>query len=332
MIPENKKTAVKKALQAAFGVNEFETIQQLMKGLSGAMVFKIILHEKPYLLRVITRTDAMAGTSHYFGCMQTAADAGIAPKIYYLNNDDRISITDFIAEQPFAAPEARDKMADSIRHLHALPKFPYRINYIDAADNFLHKFKDSEILPESETKDIFESYAKIVNVYPRNDEKNLVSCHNDLKPDNIIFDGNKPWIVDWEAAFLNDRYVDLASMANFVVKSDKDEADFLEKYFGKVADEYQQARFFLMSQIVHIFCFTLCTLSGAAGEKVSMKKQGKISFREFHDSLWNCTISLAGNESKLHYGLAHAEEFRRKMQTSRFSDSLRILSGYNKFH
>lgn len=329
MIPENKKTEVKKALQAAFGLNEFEEIQQLIKGLSGAMVFKIIVREKPYLLRVITRTDTMADPTHYFGCMQTAADACLAPKIYYLNNEDRISITDFITGQSFAVPEARVKMAASIRQLHALPKFPYRINYIDATNNFLQKFMASGILPQSETKDLFESYARIVNVYPRNDERNLVSCHNDLKPDNIIFDGMRPWLVDWEASFLNDRYVDLASIANFVVKSDKEESDFLGKYFGKMADEYQQARFFLMSQIVHMFCFTLCTLSSIAGQIISLEKTEKIGFREFHDSLWNCEISLTNNETKLQYALVHEEEFRRKMQTSRFEDSLRIVSENN---
>jgi hypothetical protein len=57
MIPENKQSAVKKALQAAFGINEFEDIQQLMKGRSSALIFKIIVHREPYLLRVMRLTE-----------------------------------------------------------------------------------------------------------------------------------------------------------------------------------------------------------------------------------------------------------------------------------
>lgn len=244
MIPENKQAAVSKALQIAFGVNEFEDIQQLMKGLSNSLVLKITVRGKPYVLRVVTRSDSRDSPVHYFDCMQAAALAGLAPAIQYLSIEDQISITDFAAEQPFPLAEARDKMAATIKHLHTLPKFSHRLNYVDAGDSFVQKFQSLNILPESATKDIFGLYAQIAKVYPRNDKENLVSCHNDLKPDNIIFDGFRPWLVDWEAAFLNDRYADLAAIANFVVKNEADENAFLHIYFGGAADEYKRARFF----------------------------------------------------------------------------------------
>jgi thiamine kinase-like enzyme len=34
----------------------------------------------------------------------------------------------------------------------------------------------------------------------------------------INFDGERAWLVDWEAAFLNDRYFDLDVVANFKFK------------------------------------------------------------------------------------------------------------------
>jgi thiamine kinase-like enzyme len=74
-------------------------------------------------------------------------------------------------------------------------------------------------LQKSLTKELPERYSRVAHVYPRHDESNWVSSHNDLKPENILFDGNRVWLVDWEAAFLNDRYVDLAVVANFAVNS-----------------------------------------------------------------------------------------------------------------
>jgi thiamine kinase-like enzyme len=59
--------------------------------------------------------------------------------------------------------------------------------------------------------------------------------------------------VDWEAAFLNDRYSDLAVMANFVVTNDAEEELYLQTYFGEEAGEYRLARFYLMRQVVHMF-------------------------------------------------------------------------------
>jgi thiamine kinase-like enzyme len=79
-------------------------------------------------------------------------------------------------------------------------------------------------------RELFELYSRVAHVYPRHDESNLVSSHNDLKPENILLDGDCVWLVDWEAAFLNDRYVDLAVVANFAVNSEADEQAYLHRY------------------------------------------------------------------------------------------------------
>jgi thiamine kinase-like enzyme len=330
MIPENKQLAVTTALQKALNADAFENIQQLTKGLSDALVFKITVHGMPYLLRIITRPDTRDKPEYYFDCLQAAANAGLAPRIHYLNVEEKILITDFIEDQYFPLPEARMKIANALRNLHALPGFSYQLNFIEASDTFLQKFLAADIVPKTALKDLLQLYARIRNVYPCNDQDNLVSCHNDVKRDNIIFDGKRLWLVDWEAARLNDRYVDLAAIANFVVKTDKDETDFLKQYFGEQFDEYKRARFFLMSQIVHMFCFTLCSIFGSAGKPININMI-TLSFSEFHDRLWSYQIHLANNDEKLHYALVHMKELLANMQTDRFEKSLRIVADRNKF-
>ncbi len=159
----------------------------------------------------------MSDPARQFACMKVAAVAGLAPRIWYMNIKDRISITDFVEVRPFPAGEAKTKLPDLLRHLHSLPPFPKLMNYIDTldtVDSFIRKFQDAKILPESMTEEMFQLYTQVANVYPSHDEQNLVSCHNDLKPENILFDGVRLWLVDWEAASLNDRYADLAVVAN----------------------------------------------------------------------------------------------------------------------
>jgi hypothetical protein len=332
MIPENKKNAVEKALQMAFGVNAFQDIHQLEKGLSSALIFKITVHRVPYLLRVITRTDPMADPGFYFNCMQMADQAGLAPHIHYLSIEDRVSITDFIHEQPFPIPEARRKMAGLLQQLHALPKFPYRINYFDAMEGFITKLRSANILPDSVTKGIFEEYEKIAKGYPRNDKENWVSCHNDLKPENIIFDGRKPWPVDWEAAFLNDRYMDLSVVGNFVLRDEDNETEYLEAYFGETVNEYRRARFFLMRQMLHTYYFTLFILSAAAGKAIDPKKIGDTDFRTFHDRIWQGEIDLADTDAKLQYAWVHMKQALRNAKERRVEHSLRIVSKYRLIH
>ena len=107
-------------------------------------------------------------------------------------------------------------------------------------EGFLQQFRASNILPENETGNFSPRYRQVAAVYPRLDA-DLVSSHNDLfKPDNMLFDGNRVWLVDWEAAFLNDRYADLAVVANQVVTNDAEERLYLQEYFGQAPDEYQR--------------------------------------------------------------------------------------------
>ena len=160
--------------------------------------------------------------------------------------------------------EALVRMPAVLRALHALPPFPKGVHHLDttcmflihkgpALDGFIQKFQEANILTKPEYEELFAWHAQLSAAYPLHD-LDMASSHNDLfKPDNILFDGNRVWLVDWEAAFLNDRYVDLAVVANLLVTSEADETNYLQQYFGKPPDPYQRARFFLMQQIVHLF-------------------------------------------------------------------------------
>jgi thiamine kinase-like enzyme len=67
-------------------------------------------------------------------------------------------------------------------------------------------------------------------------------------------------MVDWEVAFQNDRYADLAVVANMLVANETEEQAYLQEYFGAPPDSYQAARFYLMRQLAHLF-YTLAFLS-----------------------------------------------------------------------
>jgi thiamine kinase-like enzyme len=329
MIPENKQTAVNNALDFSFGTREVEEILPLTKGLSTALVFKIVVRGKPFLLRVVMRTDAVADPTHYFACMQAAAGDEIAPPIYYLNREERISITGFIHEKPFSKEEARDKMPEYIRKLHKLPKFPFRLQYFDRMEGIMEKFRVAKMVPEQMTNELFSLYEQIAHAYPRNDIENWVSCHNDLKPENVIFDGKRPWFVDWESAFLNDPYLDLAMVANFVIDSKVQEAGFLRKYLARPADEYEHARLFLMQQLLHIYYFTSFILFSGHDKAVELDSLEKHDFRTYHNGIWAGEISLDNSQSRLEYASVHRAQVLLNANNKRFEESLATMSAHS---
>jgi hypothetical protein len=103
----------------------------------------------------------------------------------------------------------------------------------------------------------------------------MVSSHNDLKPENILFDGERVWLADWEAALLNDRYFDRAIVANFLVKDDAEEKDYLQRYFGQPPDEYQVSRFFLMRPVMHMFSAAMFLFLGSSGKPVDQSESAR---------------------------------------------------------
>jgi aminoglycoside phosphotransferase (APT) family kinase protein len=324
MIPEAKEALVERALHQAFGVTQFEEIQLLTAGLSSALIFRIVVRGCPYLLRIITRTDAISDPTRQFACMKAGVEAGLAPRIWYASAEDRISITDFVTARPLPTTQALVRLPVTLRTLHALPPFPNTVNYLDVMDGFIQKFQAARILPESETEELFQLYARVRDVYPRNDS-DMVSCHNDLKPENVLFDGDRVWLVDWEAAFLNDRYLDLAVVANFVVTDETEEKVYLRAYFGEVASQYQLARFYLMRQILHMSYAAVFFAFGSSGKPVEPNANVP-AFRDFHNGIWAGEISVATAEAKLQYSRVHMIQALESMRAARFQEVLRIVS------
>jgi aminoglycoside phosphotransferase (APT) family kinase protein len=324
MIPEEKNAGVARALRETFGVTEFEDIRRMTKGLSSDLVFRIVVKGSSFLLRIMTRMDERNDPVRVFTCMKSAAEAGLAPRVLYSNAEDGIAIIDFIEAVPVPATQALVLLPATLRRLHRLPPFPKAFNYVTAHNGFIWRFRASSLLPQGEIAEVFRRYEQICAAYPRLDA-DLVSCHMDLKPENILFDGCRAWLVDWMAASVNDRYFDLAIVANFVVTNDADERTYLEEYFGQPPDEYQLARFFLMRQVLHMFAAAVFLMLGSAGKPIPRSKNPP-SFCGFHERIWAGEIDLADNDLKIVYGMVHWEQLLKNMRQTRLDEALRIVS------
>ena len=103
MIPQEKIAAATRGLSEAFGVAAFDDIRELTERPGSNRAFRIVVRGSAYLLRINTRAG---DAKRHFGCMQAAAEAGLAPRVRYANAEDRISITDFVEALPLPAADA----------------------------------------------------------------------------------------------------------------------------------------------------------------------------------------------------------------------------------
>ena len=331
MIPQEKSAAVTLALNESFGVPECEEIRDLTERPGSNRAFRIVVRGSAYLLRINTRPGDMA---RHFACMRAAADAGLAPRVRYTSVDDRISITDFVESVPLPAAQALVRIPATLRVLHALPAFPvapfnttctFLLNQGPILDGFLQKFRTSSILLAGETEELLARYREVAAVYSGLDPAPAPG-HNDLfKPDNMLFDGSRLWLVDWEAAFQNDRYADLAVVANMIVTNEPEEELYLREYFGEPPDEYRRARFYLMRQLAHMFYAMAFLTLGSAGKPID-RSERMPAYSDFQRRFWAHEVGLADDRAKTVYGRVHWEELSQNIRQPRFAEALRIVS------
>lgn len=325
IIPQEKIAAVNRGLEKAFGVAACDDIHDLTERPGSNRAFRIVVRGTRYLLRINTRPGDMA---RHFHCMQAAAEAGLAPRVLYADAEDRISITEFVNAVPFPATTALHLVPATLRRLHALPAFPiapfnttctFLLNKGPALDGFLLKFRSSKMLPADEIEAVLAHYVRLAEAYS-NLEPDTVPSHNDLfKPDNILFDGSRVWFVDWEASFQNDRYADLAVLANMLVASEDDERTFLQEYFGAAPTEHQAARLHLMRQLAHMFYAMAFLGLDSADKPVS-------GYGEYQRRFWAREVDLADNEKKALYGRVHWQQLMHNLNQPRYKQSLRTVA------
>jgi Ser/Thr protein kinase RdoA (MazF antagonist) len=91
----------------------------------------------------------------------------------------------------------------------------------------------------------------------------LVSSHNDPNPRNILFDGERLWLIDWELAFRNDPLVDVAILTTELAATPELEDILLEAAFGRAPDRRLRSRLKVIRLLTRLFygCIVLESLA-----------------------------------------------------------------------
>src|SRR5262249_24574724 len=85
------------------------------------------------------------------------------------------------------------------------------------------------------------------------DTSAMVSCHNDPNPRNILFDGQRALLVDWELAWRNDPLVDVAILTTEIVEAEELQSVLLEATFGRKPDDRMRARLKVIRLLTRLF-------------------------------------------------------------------------------
>src|SRR5438876_2484253 len=96
------------------------------------------------------------------------------------------------------------------------------------------------------------------------DPSSLVSSHNDPNPRNMLYDGVRVWLVDWELAFRNDPLFDIAILGAELAPAADLQDILLAAALGRPPDPPLRARLRVMRVLTRLYygCVVLESLAG----------------------------------------------------------------------
>jgi len=172
--------------------------------------YLVVADNTKYIVRQIIHYDV--DRNFEWKILHLIYDAGITakPLLYDTKNDFMVFVfLEGVHKNKFDKNELK-LLAKTLQKVHSIQ--------VDA--------KPIEITIQNQIDKVLKAFEVIAN-YP----KEYVLCHNDLNPQNLLWQDKELKLIDWEYAGVNDRYFDLASVCVEFGLEKEDEIHFLESYF-----------------------------------------------------------------------------------------------------
>ena len=235
---------VRSALVAAFGSDSVDAVTPVTGGITTASTFRLEARGRRYLLRVEGEPSPLRNP-HQYVSMRIATEAGIGPAIHYLDEAARIVVIDFVEKQPLktypGGPRAlAQALGELFSRVQATPVFPYYVNYADIVARLFAHVRRTGLFAAGLLDAHVERLELVREAYDAGSTR-LVSSHNDPTPGNILFDGERLWLIDWESACRSDPLVDAAIVLDQFARSQELEDILLRAWFGRAPDQELRA-------------------------------------------------------------------------------------------
>ena len=169
-----------------------------------------------YFVRLGAARAERLGVDRHSECalLAIAASARLAPEVILCDPSSRLLVTRFVPGRHWSRADVHEprnlaRIGDSLRRLHALPPASgvRRLQFVVQAAQLEAGLAGFERI-EATLKRVAEEAIAVLaaRVYRQ------ALCHNDLHHLNVLDDGERLWLVDWEYGGCGDPLFDLAAL------------------------------------------------------------------------------------------------------------------------
>lgn len=271
-VAEEHRPRAGAALREAFPRGDVDGLSPGPAGASGATTYRVHRAAGDALLRL--EGDRLPGRNpHQYRNLRAAADAGIAPPVLVADDDAGVIVMGWIDARPLTDhPGGPAGLAAAVGALLAqvqrLPAFPPHDDWAQVVAGMLAHLEATGRFAPGVLDRPAAVYARLRAAWPR-DPADAVPAHNDPNAQNLLYDGARLWLVDWETSAPNDPLVDLAVAANQLAPTPELADALLAAWRGAPPDELLRARLLLAQQAAKLFAAGALALVDAAAEPQS---------------------------------------------------------------
>jgi aminoglycoside phosphotransferase (APT) family kinase protein len=327
LIPDDRRDVARSAFTAAFGRAPLTALQPMTGGAS-ALIYRIEVAGRRYLLRLESlQRDSVRDPDRAYRCMRTAVEAGVAPALHHADAVAGVAIMDFVAgrslsDYPGKASGLACDLGGLLARLQATPAFPPVSNYLTVLEGLLDRLLASDLFTPGLLDRHHEGFERIRQAYPW-DSAALVSSHNDPHPGNVLFDGERLWLIDWETAYRNDPLVDVAIFTMYFAASPELEAVLLHSWLRRPPDRTLRARLVLMRQLTRLFYACASSLHAAATPRLLPESDlTALTPAQFRDAVEQGQLVLGLPETQRIGGKVALATFLAGLAKPEFEDAL----------
>jgi hypothetical protein len=129
---------------------------------------------------------------------------------------------------------------------------------------------------------------------------------------NVIWDGAKAWLLDWDVAGIGHPHYDLATVAMFLRLDESAAFALAARHDGAALDDRGRASFRALRRLVALLCgLTFLSLSEDLGARPAPALQDAPSLGDCYTAMRAGKLDLSGAHGRTSFGLALLAEGAR---------------------
>ncbi len=289
-------------------------IAKIAAGLSGAGVYRVDANGRSYVLKLAGPRDAVENWRARTVILRAAADAGVAPAVVHVDDERRAVVSELVVNRSFVAqltqPSTRDaaigELGATLRRVHALPLPNPTVTardpraFLDEIWTGLRGFP----LPAWTG----EVVRRVLDEPAPPAERAPVLSHNDPNPSNLVYDGARLLLLDWDNAGANDPFNDLAAVAVFLRFDDATCAQLIAAHDDAPVAATLPACFVYLRRAIAALCgamfLHIARASGHSGARGNETFELAPTLGDVHGSMGAGTLSARTADGQWAYGEA----------------------------